>query len=344
MEKKQELVSVIITTYRNETYLPRAIESILHQTYPEIELIVVDDNPPDSEARRKTEKVMEKYPQAVYLRHPENRNGAAARNTGIRAARGKYIAFLDNDDFYFSSHIGDCVKAMEQNPDCGCVLTGVVKIREGLCWDLILPPKGDLVQKLLFSETMLGTGSNLFVRTEIVQRLDGFDESFQRHQDVEFGLRLFSICKGCCLNQVQIVKEMEGFSNAPDFQRFLETKRHLWNKFQQTLHSLSAEEQNRYYAGQYRALLYTACKGGNRRNIRWTVEQLKQYRPLNRTEKLLLLLSRWHLFEIYEKLKKVVKRRKSGGLYQTVTEHLNNYDLQMFKEALSGDTMRKDPT
>ena len=340
-DSRQELVSVIITTYRNERYLPRAIESVLHQTYPKIELIVVDDNPPDSEARRKTEKVMEQYPQVIYLRHPENRNGAAARNTGIHAARGTYIAFLDNDDFYFSSHIADCVKAMDKNTDCGCVLTGVVKIREGLCWDLILPPEGDLVQRLLFSETMLGTGSNLFVRTESVRKINGFDESFQRHQDVEFGLRLFSCCRACSLKQIQIVKEMEGFANAPDFDRFLETKRHLWKKFQQKLDALTAEEQKCYYAGQYRALLYTACKGRKRKNINWTVEQLKQYRPLNRTEQILLLLSRMHLFDVYEKLKKVVKRKKSGCLYKTVTENLNSYDLQIFREALSGKIIEK---
>ena len=92
-KKKKPLVSVIITTFNNVEYLPRAIESVLHQTYPEIELIVVDDNPPESEARQETEKVMERYPQALYLKHPENRNGAAARNTGIRSAGGEYIAF-----------------------------------------------------------------------------------------------------------------------------------------------------------------------------------------------------------------------------------------------------------
>ena len=74
MEKKRKpLVSVIITTFNNVEYLSRSIESVLHQTYPELELIVVDDNPPGSEARQETEKVMQRYPQALYLKHPENR-------------------------------------------------------------------------------------------------------------------------------------------------------------------------------------------------------------------------------------------------------------------------------
>ena len=72
-ESGKPLVSVIITTYHNVEYLPRAIKSVLNQSYPEIELIVVDDNPPESDARRGTEAVMEKYPQAVYLKHTENK-------------------------------------------------------------------------------------------------------------------------------------------------------------------------------------------------------------------------------------------------------------------------------
>ena len=66
--KKQPLVSVIITTYHNEAYLSRAVKSVLHQTYPAVELIVVDDNQPGTDERRATEAVMEKYPRAVYLK------------------------------------------------------------------------------------------------------------------------------------------------------------------------------------------------------------------------------------------------------------------------------------
>ena len=224
-KKKKPLVSVIITTFNNVEYLPRAIESVLHQTYPEIELIVVDDNPPESEARQETEKVMERYPQALYLKHPENRNGAAARNTGIRSAGGEYIAFLDNDDIYFGDHIRKCVDALEKNPEYGSVLCGVLKVRSGICWEVVLPPSGDMVKALFMSETALGTGSNLFARTHLIRKINGFDESFLRHQDIEFGVRLFSQSKVFRIREIQIVKAMDGFSNAPDFERFLKTKR-----------------------------------------------------------------------------------------------------------------------
>lgn len=330
----QPLVSVIITTYHNAEYLPRAIGSVLAQTCKNIELIVVDDNPPESPERAETEAIMARYPQAVYLRHPKNMNGAAARNTGIREAKGKYIAFLDNDDIYFSNHIEDCLKALEDNPGCSAVVCGVVKICGGLCWDLIPAAKGDLARELLFRETALGTGSNLFVSADAVRAIDGFDVRFRRHQDVEFGLRYFAGHKACAIDRVQIVKEMDGFSNAPNFQRFRDTKQLLWDTFADTLAALTPEEQKRYYAGQYSALLHTACKTADPEHIAWTTEQLTRYRPLSRKERLLVQLSRRGLFRTYESLKKTVKTLKSSGIYRDVTRGLPERDRAVLDEAL----------
>ena len=66
-------VSIVTISFNSQNTISDTINSVLHQTYPELELIVVDDNPPGSEARQETEKVMQRYPQALYLKHPENR-------------------------------------------------------------------------------------------------------------------------------------------------------------------------------------------------------------------------------------------------------------------------------
>ena len=95
-------VSVIITTYKRADMLSRAINSVLNQTYKNIEVIVVDDNGNGSEYRLKTEIIMNKYSQIdnlKYIKHKENKNGSAARNTGIREATGDIICFLDDDDW-----------------------------------------------------------------------------------------------------------------------------------------------------------------------------------------------------------------------------------------------------
>ena len=329
-------MSVIITTYHNEKLLNRAVESVLHQTYERIELIIVDDNPPESDARKATEAVMEKYPQAVYLKHSENRNGAAARNTGIRAAKGEYIAFLDNDDVYFSGHVADCVNILEEHPEYGAVLCGVVKVGGGICWDLIPAVTGDAVKELFLRETALGTGSNIFVRTFLVKDIKGFDESFQRHQDVEFCIRLFSKCRTFGLPEVQIVKGMDGFSNIPDFERFLQTKKHFIAKFRGEIEALNEQEQKRYFSGQYSSLLYTACREGNRKQIQWSVSELQKYRNLSGKEYLLVGLSKIHAFFVYEKIKRFIKWGKSGNIYRKVTKNLGEYDSLVFSDILKG--------
>ena len=108
MKKNEILVSVVIPTYSRNITLTRAIDSVLTQTYKNLEVIVVDDNPPESEWRKSTEQIMEKYannPIIRYIENTKNLGGSGARNEGIKAAKGEYIAFLDDDDDYFPEKI-----------------------------------------------------------------------------------------------------------------------------------------------------------------------------------------------------------------------------------------------
>lgn len=108
MMNQDVLVSVVIPTYSRNDTLCKAIDSVLGQTYQNLEIIVVDDNPADSEWRKSTEELMVRYaddPRIRYLQNKENLGGAGARNEGIKAANGEYIAFLDDDDVYFERKI-----------------------------------------------------------------------------------------------------------------------------------------------------------------------------------------------------------------------------------------------
>ena len=89
------VVSVIIPTYNRAHLIGRAIRSVLDQTYQDWELIVVDDASTDD-----IPGIVKGFTdgRVKYIRHDENKGAAAARNTGIQAARGAYIAFLDSDD------------------------------------------------------------------------------------------------------------------------------------------------------------------------------------------------------------------------------------------------------
>lgn len=103
-----ELVSVIIPTYKRNDRLREAIDSVVNQTYVNLEIIIVDDNDPSSSYRKETENLMMQYKdnkKIRYIQHSENTGGAIARNTGISQAGGEYIAFLDDDDIYLPEKI-----------------------------------------------------------------------------------------------------------------------------------------------------------------------------------------------------------------------------------------------
>lgn len=98
MRKFNDLISVIIPVYNGDNYLRKAIESVLNQTYDNIELILVDDG-----ATKKCIDIMEDYAKndkRVVLIHEKNKGASFARNVGLDACKGKYIAFLDEDDYY----------------------------------------------------------------------------------------------------------------------------------------------------------------------------------------------------------------------------------------------------
>lgn len=111
MEHKSTTVSVIIPCYNGERFIAEAVESALGQTYGDIEVIVVDDGSVDG-----SEDVLRPFladGRVKFLKHERNRGIPAARNTGIRASRGGFIAFLDQDDVWFSHKLERQIPAFE---------------------------------------------------------------------------------------------------------------------------------------------------------------------------------------------------------------------------------------
>lgn len=108
LKKLEYKVSVVIPTYKRSVFLERAISSVLNQTYQNIEIIVVDDNPPDSVYRSQTEDFMNQYvseKKVTYIKNSRSLGGALARNEGIAIAKGEYVTFLDDDDIYLPDKI-----------------------------------------------------------------------------------------------------------------------------------------------------------------------------------------------------------------------------------------------
>lgn len=190
-------VSIIIPTYKRSDRINRAIKSALNQDYTNFEVIVVDDNDPSDIERERTEKAVSIFNdnrKFIYLKHERNKNGSAARNTGIRNSTGDYITFLDDDDEYYENKISEQVKMLEKlSPDWGICYCGYDKIDQyGNKQVSAEKAEGNVLIQALTKNLFVGSGSNFMVRKNIVLEMNGFDESFQRNQDLEFMVRVVS--------------------------------------------------------------------------------------------------------------------------------------------------------
>lgn len=192
---KNPLVSVIIPTFRRPDTLIRAIGSVLNQTYDNVEVIVVDDNNPDTEGRVLTEQIMSKYignQRVIYIKHPHNKNGSAARNTGAFNSKGEYIAFLDDDDEFLPQKIASQVQKMESLPnEYGFCYSKSYSRKPG--GNPIESPErreGNLFLEALQRDLHFAAGSNLLIRKGVFLSTGGFDETFVKNQDLELVVKL----------------------------------------------------------------------------------------------------------------------------------------------------------
>lgn len=182
-------VSIIITTYKRADALEKAIDSVLNQTYENIEVIVVDDNDADTTYRKNTANIMKLYEQNFkvhYVQHEKNMNGAAARNTGIQHSSGMYLTYLDDDDTYRPDKILKQVDYLLANPQFDAVYCGWN--RDGL--EESPSKEGDLSFEVLSGELILRTNI-LMVKRENTIRFGGWDERYTRNQEAVYLLRYF---------------------------------------------------------------------------------------------------------------------------------------------------------
>lgn len=183
------LVSVIIPTYKRSDMLPRAIQSVFEQSYANMQIVVVDDNDPNTQWRKETAKIMDQFAEdkrVKYVCHEKNKNGSAARNTGIREADGEIICFLDDDDWFLPLKTERQVKFLMEHPEHRAVYCG---------WnrdDVIFNcgKEGNLSYELLSGTQLIYTNVIMMWREDALN-CGGWDETFRRHQEAAFMLRYF---------------------------------------------------------------------------------------------------------------------------------------------------------
>lgn len=189
------VTAVITTCKRTPDVLERAIKSVISQTYKDIELFVVDDSPSSYEYREQIKTMVESYSnqRVVYIPHQKNSGACVARNTGLKAANGEYIAFLDDDDEWLPEKIEKQLDAFKKYDSktalvyCGRVTvndtTGVIKERqaefhEGFVFDILI------------KKNFIGSTSYPLLRTDVLREFGGFDPQMPAAQDYDVWLRI----------------------------------------------------------------------------------------------------------------------------------------------------------
>jgi glycosyltransferase involved in cell wall biosynthesis len=180
------LVSVIIPTFNRAEWLAESIGSVLKQTYPHLEVIIVDDGSTDH-----TSRVVRAFGKAVTYLCVAHQGVSAARNRGVQAAHGPLIAFLDSDDVWQAGKVAAQVALLQQQPEVDVCYTDEIWIRHGVR----VNPK-QIHQKhsgWLFEPSLprcIISPSSIMMRRSLWERLGGFDERLPACEDYDLWLRM----------------------------------------------------------------------------------------------------------------------------------------------------------
>jgi len=213
-------VSVVIPAYNAAEFVGRAIDSVLAQTLIDFEVIVVDDGSTD-----RTADVVAPYDARVRLLSKPNGGLSSARNAGIQAARGEYVAFLDADDWWMPEKLARQVSAMQARPDTVFCSTAA----------RLVNPKGEMVGEwrcgschgstleAIFSINahVAGSGSAVVARRQALLDTGGFDERLRSLEDIDMWMRLAAVGGYHCLDLplAVILKQPQSMSRQLDTMR-----------------------------------------------------------------------------------------------------------------------------
>lgn len=185
------VVSVIVPSYNSAVYIEETLDSIFAQTYRDYEVIVVNDGSPDTP---KLERVLAQYQNRIAYIKQENRGPAGARNTGIRHARGEFLAFLDSDDIWLPEFLEGQLNFFREDPSfdlvcADCVFFGDTTL-QGKSWQSLDPIEPPVTWEKILPTHGGGFPSFILLRRQIVSKVGFFDQPSCPLEDYNYWLRL----------------------------------------------------------------------------------------------------------------------------------------------------------
>lgn len=195
------LVTVIIPTYNHSQFVGQAINSVLEQTMDDLELIVVDDGSTDD-----TKNVVSAIDDPrIRYHHQENQGLASTRNTGLRLARGKYIGFLDADDYWLPGKLASQINLLEANTRLGLVYGGYYVVDENGTRIATRRPRivhNDTLAELILDNYVTGSATTSVVRAEVFEQVGSFNQSLKACEDWDMWLRVAAVYSLGAVNDI----------------------------------------------------------------------------------------------------------------------------------------------
>ncbi|QES89311.1 glycosyltransferase family 2 protein [Rhizosphaericola mali] len=246
------LVSAIITTKNRCKLLERAISGVKNQLYKNIEIIIVDDASNDN-----TEDLCRKMSDITYLRisEDESNGGNYARNIGIKACHGEFVAFCDDDDFWFENKISEQIKIMHSKPNCGMVYCGmeleIINESTNEIKKVVEYPKyfmkGDLSKKIFCDYTSMT--STMFFRKNKLVEIGLFNENIMFWQEYELSMRIAQVSHIYFVKEPLIlyrINSNDKFKLGNNYEKWLKTVQDIKQMYINNYKSLNCYEFLKY--------------------------------------------------------------------------------------------------
>jgi len=242
------LISVVIPAYNAEKYVEEAIDSVLNQTFQDFEIIVVDDGSKDFTK----EKVLNIADTRIRYIHKENGGPSSARNTGIKSARGKYIALLDYDDIWMPQKLERQLAKFNLEPDLGLVYSWVQSINPDGSHRFVAKPETEgWVYNDLIIDNFQHNGSVQLIRKECFEKAGYFDESLLNVQDWEMWLRLAKYYKFGVVREILVKYRVRPDSHSKQHRKLTKAFVRIMDKELKTANESVRKLKNQLYAGHY---------------------------------------------------------------------------------------------
>ena len=261
----KDMVSVVIPTHNRKDLVVRALESALTQTYEPLEVIVVSDGSDDG-----TDQVMEAYAQqnerVRYISYFPGCGGNHARNEGVKAARGEWVAFLDDDDEWHVDKIQLQLDKAVADPEVGLICTAINSVDDATGDVSVFVPSAPRdASRVILLHNCVGSTTTAMVRHDLLDQVEMFDEQLKARQDYDLWIRLCQITKVAVV-ETPCVEYHNLVSNGQiswNYEKYSTAMTYMEEKYRDiTKEKLTADEITRVRVGEQLSLARKAMKNG----------------------------------------------------------------------------------